>query len=498
MSIFQQTIRGIAWVSAAKIVAQIIGTGVSIALARILAPSDFGLVAMIYAFTGFVAIFGELGLGAALVQRDDLTEEQLSSVFWINILAGAALGGIVAAGAPFLARFYDEPRLLRLTLVMAINFVIAPLNMVHNALLARSMRFSAVVAVETAAMITSAILVVVLALLGFGVWSLVAQGLCSTVVATCGIWTVSKWRPTRVLKWSAVRDLIRFSANLLGFSVINYWARKSDDLLVGKVMGAAKLGIYDRAYSTMMLPLNEVAGVLGKVMFPALSKMQSDKERVKAYYLRALSMIALLTFPMMLVLSVLADPIILVLYGPKWAPVSSVLKILCVVGMFQSIGTTVGWLYQSQGRTDVMFRWGAVASLLIIASLATGVYIGTLEALAACYAVMTVGVLSYPQFAIPGKLIGMKVREVVGAVSGVLVCAAATAAVVWVIDRHAIPTLRPGARIAMLIPGAAVFYIALLRAFRVDAYMALRGFILEWRQKRAAARGAPDTSLRNP
>jgi PST family polysaccharide transporter len=496
--IFDRIVRGVAWVSAAKIVAQIIGTGVSIVLARLLVPSDFGLVAMISVFTGFVTVFGELGLGAALVQRNELDDEQLSSVFWINVITGSTLCAVVAGAAPVLARFYEEPRLLRLTLALSFNFLLAPLNMVHNAILAREMRFSAVAAVETTSVIVSAALVVVLALRGWGVWSLVAQSLCSTLVSTCVLWSLSRWRPRRIFKWSAVRDLIRFSAHLLGFSTINYWARKSDDLLIGKVMGAAPLGIYDRAYSTMMLPINEVSAVLGRVMFPALSKMQNDKERVKAYYLRALSMIALVTFPIMLVLCVLADPIILVLYGPRWAPVASVLKILCVVGTFQSIGTTVGWIYQSQGRTDVMFRWGAVASALIIMSLVVGVWMGTLEWVAICYAIMTVGVLSYPQFAIPGRLIGMRVREVIGAIYGVLSCAGAAAALVWALDRYALATLPAGPRLVVLLPVAAASYLALLRGFKVDAFVALSEFIAGWRRERSAkAAAAPATPPEN-
>lgn len=485
MATVDQIVRSVAWVSGAKVVAQIVGIGVSMVIARLLSPSDFGLMTMIAAFTGFVALFGELGLGAALVQRGDIGEEQVSTVFWINILTGVALGGLVAGASPFIARFYNEPQLYPLTLAISVNFLIAPLNMVHNAMLTREMRFSSLVLVETSAMLAGSVAVVTFALLGFGVWSLVFQGMCSTVVATCILWSISKWRPRRALKWGAVQDLIRFSAPLLGFSSINYWARKADDMLIGKRMGAAAVGMYDRAYGTMMMPLNEVSGALGRVMFPALSRMKDDKARVKAYYLRTVSIIAVITFPMMLFLFVLADPIVYVLYGPKWAPSVGVLKILSFVAMFQSIGTTVGWIYQSQGRTDVMFRWGAVASVLIIASLVLGVWIGTLEAVAVCYAIMTMGILSYPQFAIPGRLIGMKVREVVGAVAGVLACAAVAAAILWGLDRYALARLPAGARLLTLLPVATLSYLGLLHALKIDAYIAVREYVAERRRERA-------------
>jgi PST family polysaccharide transporter len=480
-----QTLRSIASITAAKVFAQLVSTAVSVVLARLLVPADFGLLAMSAVVTGFVSLFGELGLGAALVQRDEVDEVLLSTVFWTNLGTGVALGAIVAGISPLMARFYDEPRLLPLMLVTSAHFLVAPLNMVHNVLLTRQMQFGRMAVVETIAMLVSTALVLLLASLGYGVWSLAAQGLCSTGVACVALWSISPWRPRLVFSWPSVKSLMRFSGNLLGFATINYWARRADDLLVGKTMGADMLGIYDRAYSVMMLPVSEVSSVLGRVMFPTMSRLRDDHVEVRRYWLRALSTIALITFPAMLFVSVLSEPVVLVIYGPRWLAAAPVLRILCIVGMFQSLGTTVGWIYQSQGRTDIMLRWGAIASSLIIASLVTGVLLGSLQWIALCYAVMTVGVLSYPQFSIPGRLIGLPVRRIVGAVSGVFACAAVMAAVIAALNQLLAAHVAAGPRLLMLLLGGLGIYWGLLAAFRVDAYVTVADRAVAWIRRRA-------------
>jgi PST family polysaccharide transporter len=244
---------------------------------------------------------------------------------------------------------------------------------------------------------------------------------------------------------------------------INYWARQADDLLIGKFMGPAHLGIYGRAYATMMLPVREISSVLGRVLFPALSRMGNDKPRVREMYLECLGLIAFLSFPIMALLAATADSLIITLYGQQWERVATVLRIFCAVGAFQSLGTTVGYIYQSQGRTDWMLRWGLVASTLMIASFVVGIYIGSIEAVALCYAIVTVGILSYPQFAVPGRLIGMTVFDVVRAVWQVAVCALIAALVVWLLGHYALRGQSPALTLAAQFPLGVLLYLALVR-----------------------------------
>jgi len=354
------------------------------------------------------------------------------------------------------------------------------------------MAFKALAGVEIVGVIGSSTLAVVLAFRGYGVWALVFRSLCSSSLQTLLLWAFSSWRPARSVDRRAIAELWRFSSHLVGFSVLNYWARKADDVLIGRLLGSGPLGLYTRAYGLMLLPINEISGVFGRVMFPVLSSIKDDKPRAKAIYLRAIAAISLVTFPLMLVLLVASEPIVLTLYGEKWRPMVPTLQIYCVVGAFQSIATTVGWLYQSQGRTDWMLRWGVVASTLFVLGIAIGVYFGSIETVAIAYSAVNL-LLAYPLFAVPGKLVGMRAWEVARAVRGSLGCALIGAGVAFVIARAAtghlaIPLLALGELGGGL--GA-----ALLAAywFRVEAYREIRHLLAS--RKKGEPSPSPATVL---
>jgi PST family polysaccharide transporter len=310
-----------------------------------------------------------------------------------------------------------------------------------------------------------------------GTWSLVGRSLAGGITGILLTWTISDWRPRWIFSRAALNDLLQFSGNLLGFMTINYWARQVDDLLVGKYMGPSALGIYGRAYSTMMLPLKEISNVLGRVLFPAMSRIRHDKVQSKQLYLRCLGFIAFLSFPIMGLLFATADNLIVTLYGQKWQPVAPVLRIFCLVGAFQSLGTTVGWIYQSQGRTDWMFRWGLGASALMIGSIVLGVWLGSIEAVAACYAIMTVGVLSVPQFAIPGRLIDMTALDVGKAIWRVAVCALLMTAASWAIGTLTLVALAPALKLVLQLVIGALLYLGLVRWFAPDELALMRGYL---------------------
>lgn len=477
MSLVRQTLHGIAWTSVARGVAQVSSFLLMLVLARLLEPVDFGLIGMAAVVSGFLSLLGELGLGAALVQRADLDERHRSSAFWLSLSSGAVLTFLLELAAPLIASFYREPRLVPVIRVLALDFMIAPARSVQTALLSRSMAFKSIATVEIIGVISSSTVAVVLAFRGAGVWALVFRQLCSSGIQTVALWTLSRWRPALTADRAALKELWKFSSHLLGFGAINYWARKADDLLIGRFLGPAPLGLYTRAYGLMMLPLTEISGVFGRVMFPLLSQMQDDRARTKSIYLRSLAAISILSFPIMLVLLVTAEPLVLTLYGKKWLGMVPTLQIYCVVGAFQSIGTTVGWIYQSQGRTDWMLRYGIVASTLVIAALSFGVYLGSIESVAVAYAFVTLVVLSYPLFAVPGRLIGMRVREVARAVSGGVFCASAGAALAalvgWLLaGRLPVPLL-----LLLQIFGGLGTAAALAHAFRIRAYEDIRNLL---------------------
>ena len=468
-SLAREAGEGLAWTGAAKTFAQLVGVGVTLALVRLLTPADFGLLGMVVVLTGFLSVFGEMGFATALVQREVLTESHRSSVFWLNVASGLLLGGLLAASAPLVAAFYRDERLVWLVRIIAIDFALAPLAMVQHALLTRELKFRSLALAESVGVLVSNAIALGMALAGYGVWSLVGKLIASTLATALPLWLLSPWRPGMFFDRAAIRELWSFSGNLMGVNVINYWARQIDDLLIGRVLGARPLGLYSRAYATMMMPVNEVGGVISRVMFPTFSKIKDDPARARAMYLRIIAVIGFITFPVMLGLAALAEPFIVVLYGDQWVGATRVLQITSAVGASQAIAATTGFIYTSQGRTDVMLRWSLFAGAVIIAGIGVGIYYGSIESVAAGYAVATVVVLSYPRYAIAGRLIGMTPADVFRATRGALACAVVAAAGAWALGVAV--RLPPGTDLALRSLVVLGVYLVLARAFRVRGWV---------------------------
>lgn len=478
MYLKDQAILGIEWTASARIAKLILQFIVSVILARLLTPKDFGLIGMIVVFTGFAALFSEMGFGAALIQRKVIEERHLSSIFWLNITVGLILTCIFLAAAPLISSFFSEPRLRILTMLISVNFFLSSLKVVQFSILSRSMDFRKLAVIETTTMATAGGFAIALALIGYGVWSLACQMIITTIIGVVLFWFLTDWRPRFQFDKNAVKGLLGFSGNLLGFSVFNYWARNIDNLLVGKFISSAGLGIYSKAYGLMLMPLIQISSTLGRVMFPSLSKSQDDKELTKRIYLKTIGAIALVTMPMMTGLFVVADSFVLALLGPKWEDVIPVLRILCLVGITQSIVTTVGWIYSSQGRTDLMLRWGMVAGTIGIIGFIIGIWIGSIIAVAYCYAIANV-LLLYHNFAIPGKLINMTFSEVLRSVSAKLGCALLMSAGVYLLAIN-LPSEWPHwLRLMILVPFGMIFYVGVLHFLKLRAYLEIRDLIRE-------------------
>jgi O-antigen/teichoic acid export membrane protein len=482
-----QTVRGLAWTGAGRVGQQLLQFGITVALARLLVPADFGLVGLILVFTGFASVFVDVGLSGAVIQRTDVTERHVSTAFWLNVGAGILLSAVVAALSPLIAAFYDNPSLVALTLAMSLNFAVAGIGLVPRALMQRAMSFHRLAVIEIAATAVAGTAAILAAVAGIGVWSLVVLTLATSVLTTLALWLCSSWRPHLIVDRAALRELWSFSAGVLGFQTVNYWSRNFDNLLVGKVLGAAPLGIYSRAYSVILMPISQVNLVTTRVMFPALSRLQGDPARAKRAYLRAIGLIALVTFPVVIGLFVEARSFVLALYGPKWSEMVLILQILCIAGLFQSIGTTTGWIYQSQGRTDWLFRWGLVTGVLTIASFGVGILWG-LVGIAVAYTTRTL-VLVYFNYSIPGRLIGLTFSEVARQVRGVLAAALTMGLIVWLAQRQLPGGWSPAARLLVGTSVGVASYLALVRLMTPPPYVDLID-LLRRRGRPARALGA--------
>ena len=482
----QKTVTGIGWSVVSQLGRQGVQFVIGAILARLLSPDAFGLIGMVTVFVGFANIFTDLGFGSALIQKQDTNPAHYFSIFWINAGTGLLLMLLFMAFSPLISSFYGQPVLAPLTRLISVNFFVGSLGIVQSSLLRKRLDFRRLAFVDLVALIISGTIGVTMAFLGLGVWSLAWQSVVSTSLKAALLWIASDWRPAMRFKWAAVKDLLGFSSNLLGFSSINYWLRNMDNMLVGRFLGKAALGIYSKSYSIMLLPLTMISRTIGKVMFPALSAIQHDVSRVAKIYLRITRTIAMVTFPMMIGLWVVADHFVLAVFGNQWAGMIPILRIFCIIGMIQSIGTLNGNLYLSQGRSDLQFKVGIVIGSLGIGAIALGLRWGV-EGVAKAYGVLSV-LVAYPSISIAVSLVGLTFLSVVRNLLGVSACATAMGIAVWALG-SLLPSSWPHwANLAVQVPFGGIVYFLLIRMFKIQAYQDLRVVALaQWQQRKGRA-----------
>lgn len=397
---------GTRWAAASQAGKQAIQFLVSVVLARLLAPEDFGLMAMALVVINFVDIFRDLGTTASIIQHKEMSSELLSSLFFLNLFFGLLMGGGIALGAPVVAWLCGNADLAPILRVLGLTLVISSFGLVKKALLQRNMAFDSLARVELLTAVINGGVAVVLAWLGWRVWALVAGTLVSSIASTFLLWMSVSWRMHWRFHWANVKTIFQFSLNLTGSQIFNYFVFNADQIIIGRFLGAAALGLYALAQRLLMTPVLFITQVLTKVLFPAFSRIQDDDAQIRQRYLRACGGIAMVSFPLMAVMCILARPLILAVFSAKWSGAIPVIVILAPIGLFQSIATTVGVIYLVKGRTDWLLWWQILSGGLITASFFGGLPWGVVG-VAAGYAI-SLFALAYPAFAIPFRLIGLK------------------------------------------------------------------------------------------
>lgn len=469
--LLQKTIHGLKWNISTQTLNQVIRLIIWICLARILSPSDFGRLSMITVVLNFVALFSDAGFGAAIIQRENVEDNHLSSAFWLNTAVGIILASTVALAAPLLSAFYREPSLTDMTRMIAVTFLLAPIGLVHKSVLVRNMNFRLIGLIEISSAILSGITGITLALSGWGTWSLVYQGLTSSALCTCGYIIMAKWSPKLNVNRQALSDLVRFSLNLQGFNMVNYFCRNIDKLLIGRILGEAALGIYSRAHTLMLTPQALLGSAIDQVAWPSLSRIQNDIPRVRQAYLKGLGSICLLLIPIMAGMAVTANNFVLVVFGPKWTGVTPILSILCVAGCLQIPISTTGWLFLSQGRSDIQLRWSLFVAVLLAAFIGFAVPTGDLRIIAAAYTMAGAVIIFYPAFMIANRLVNLRFIEILKAISGPFTCSAVMALFTWSLNRTLTGYLSPLSILIIQVISGAGIYFGLAHLFKLKAYM---------------------------
>lgn len=369
-SLKTKTIHGVFWSLLERGGQQGIQLVISIILARVLLPAQFGLIAMLAIFMAIAQSFLDSGFGSALIQKKDATHVDTCSIFYFNILVGIIAAGLLCLAAPWIAAFYEEPALTPLTRFLSLNLIIGSFALIQSTLLIKHIDFKTQLKVSIAATIGSGIIGITLAYRGFGVWSLAIQSVTSALFRTVLLWFFNKWRPSLVFSFAALKNMFAFGSKMLFSGLLDTVFRNIYLVVIGKLFTATDLGFYTRAKSCTRLSTENLTSSVSRVTFPVFSRIQDDNSRLKRGVQKALATLNFLNFPMMIGLLVTAKPLVLVLLTEKWLPCVPYLQLLCVMGLLYPLHVINLNVLTAKGRSDLFLRLEILKKILTVISIA--------------------------------------------------------------------------------------------------------------------------------
>jgi O-antigen/teichoic acid export membrane protein len=475
----QKTVQG----GVARLAAQAINFFVRLVslmiLARLLGPEDFGVVGMVTAFTGVLSLFRDFGLSAAAVQRATVTEQQTSTLFWINIVVGAFLALLTIAMAPFVAAFYHEPRLSAVTAVMALGFLFNAAGVQHSAVLQRHMRFTALAVINTVSLVVGTGIAIGGAIAGYGYWALVAMTVAVPLISTVGLWIATAWIPGMPQRRVGLRSMMHFGGTLTLNGLVVYIATNAEKVLLGRFWGVDAVGLYGRAYQLINIPTDNLNSAAGEVAFSALSRLQNHPARLRSYFLKGYSLILALTVPSTIACAVFADDVIAVLLGPQWKAAGAIFRLLAPTILVFAIANPLSWLLTSIGRVGRLLKMGLVIAPIMILGYVAGLPYGPKGVALAYSAVMLTWLIPLVIWALHGTPVAP--RDILLALSRPLVSSLVAGGLAYSVRVAYGQFLSPVPRLALEGFILAVAYLAMLlfvageKVFYLDLLRTLKG-----------------------
>ena len=462
------------------ILRQGIGLVLSIVLARLLKPEDFGVIAMLSIFLGLAGVFVDSGFGSALIQRKDITLEDTSSVFYFNIATALMMALLLVAAAPWIAAFYRMPILKPLTWLMALNLFIGSFRSLQAVLLTKELNFRRQMKITLVATIISGGVAVLLAWRGWGIWSLAIQSVVSTAVSVLMFWILSPWRPAFCFRLASLRSLFRYGSFLFLSGLLDTAYTRLNTLIIGRLYSARDLGLYSRADNIQQLPTSTISTLLGRVAFPVFSAAAAGEPgALRRAARKSLGAIMLVNTPLMLGILATANPLVHVVFGEKWLPCVPFLRVLSVAGVFWPLQVINLNLIKSQGRSDLFFRLEIIKKVIGLTFLLVAAQISMM---AMAWSQLIVAVTCYfINSAYSGKLADYPIKDQFRDMSPYLAVAAIMLGCIWLLTLWT--TLSPPLLLAAQALLGVVIYVLLCYMFKLsgfqDATLRLRGVLAQ-------------------
>lgn len=462
-SLKKKTVKGAAWTSLNQFFNIGFGFVIGVILARLLSPDDYGLLAMIAVFNAIAVAFMDCGFGSALIRKPNLTENDNSTAFYFNIVAGVILYGVIWLIAPWVTVFYNKPILTQLLRVEALLLILSSFKIVQYTQLSRALNFKSMTIISVISQAVSGIVAIVAAYRGFGVWSLVLQHLGASIVGLVLLWIISPWRPRGKWDNSSFRYLWGFGSKLLASSLLNTVYANIYPIVIGKFYSAADLGQYTRAKGYANLPSQTLTGVIQQVTFPVLSQIQEDTERLGNSYRRMLRFTVFIVFPIMIGMAVLAHPLVIALVTDKWEQCVPYLQVICFSMMWYPVHSINLNLLQVKGRSDLFLRLEIIKKAIITVAIficvpfgIMGICIGSV-----CTSIICLVINTY----YTGKLINVGfVRQMLDMTPTLLASLSMGAGVYCAV----VPFDNDVVKLAVGIPLGMVIYLAIAKIFHMS------------------------------
>lgn len=447
---------------------------VGLVLARILSPAEFGLVGMITVFLAVSQSLVDSGFGQALIRKKEADEADYSTVFHFNFFAGLIIFILFYLSAPAIARFYAQPELTDIARALGIIILINATIITQRTRLTRAVNFRLLMKVNLTAAVISGIVAIILALNGFGVWSLVWRSITGSAVQAIILWYTNKWIPALKFSKASFRSLFSFGSRLLISGLIDTLYRNIYLLIIGKFFSAAELGYYTRADQFSRLASQNLTGTLQRVSYPVLSMVQDENERLKAGYKKLISSTMFITFFLMMGMAAVARPMIIVLIGEKWLPSVQYLQLLCLSAMLFPLHALNLNILNVKGRSDLFLRLEVIKKILAVPVILAGVFMGIMEMLIGMIILSFVGYFINTYYS--GRLINYPIREQIADILPSFVLALVVSSCVFIISL--LISLNPILLLSVQLAVLTTLMIGLSRIFRLKAYLNIREILV--------------------
>lgn len=399
MDLKQKAISGIRWTTLSTIFTTVLQFAQLLILSRLLDVRDFGLIAIVTVVISLIRAFSDLGVTAAVIHFQDTTDKELSSLYWLNILTGISLFGLINLANPVIVHFYNEPELPALLFYVSFTLLFAPAGSLFQTRLQKELKFNTIAYIETLSTLAGTGLTVFLAFKGHGVWSLVAGQLLNATLKSLALLSVAfkNYLILPVLSFKGIKKYLKFGMFQMGERSINFISERLDHLIIGSLLGSYALGLYNFAFNLISQPVNIINPIINKVSFPFFSKIQDDPAWLKSSYNKILWGIMFINTPVLLGIAVAADYIVPVVFDPKWIESIKILQVLAFVSIFRASANPAGSLILAKGRADLGFKWNSVLFAISIPVIAITSYFGNALTVAAGMLFLQM-ILFYPNF----------------------------------------------------------------------------------------------------